>query len=84
MFKSDKAPVPAECKEAPDPTSETTPDEAVITIDAETENKDDESTPAVTEPSQSHRSDTYITEISHQFTATASYTITGMNRYNNA
>ncbi|XP_060771120.1 MORC family CW-type zinc finger protein 3 [Neoarius graeffei] len=53
--ESDKAPVPAECKEAPDPTSETTPDEAVITIDAETENKDDESTPAVTEPSQSHR-----------------------------
>ncbi|XP_017340918.1 MORC family CW-type zinc finger protein 3 isoform X1 [Ictalurus punctatus] len=48
---SDKGPALHDCKEASEPTSETTPDETVITIEAETESKADESTPS----SHSHR-----------------------------
>ncbi|KAK3557919.1 hypothetical protein QTP86_003841 [Hemibagrus guttatus] len=43
--ESDKDPAPAESKEAPEPISVTTPDETVITIESETENREDESTP---------------------------------------
>ncbi|MCJ8735753.1 hypothetical protein PDJAM_G00251190 [Pangasius djambal] len=49
--ESDKGPMPPECKEAPEPTSETTPDETVIAMETETESIDDESTPS----SQSNR-----------------------------
>ncbi|GAA6077678.1 MORC family CW-type zinc finger protein 3 isoform X1 [Tachysurus ichikawai] len=45
-LESDKVPTPPECKETPKPTSEATPDETVITIETETESKDDESTPS--------------------------------------
>ncbi|XP_053497051.1 MORC family CW-type zinc finger protein 3 isoform X4 [Ictalurus furcatus] len=48
---SDKGPALPDCKEASEPTSKTTPDETVITIEAETESKADESTPS----SHSHR-----------------------------
>lgn len=61
MFKSDKVPTPPECKETPKPTSEATPDETVITIETETESKDDEST-----PSQYHWSVTYISKTYYQ------------------
>ncbi|KAM9495103.1 uncharacterized protein Hap1MRO34_015402 isoform 2-T2 [Clarias gariepinus] len=50
--ESDKGPTPPECKDAPEPTSETTPDETVITVETDNESKDDESTPP---SSQSHR-----------------------------
>lgn len=46
VFKSDKGPTHTESKEAPEPTSETTPDETVITIETETESREDESTPS--------------------------------------
>lgn len=58
VFKSDKGSTPPECKEAPEFTSETTPDEGVIAIETETESKDDESSPSP----QSHWSDTYISK----------------------
>lgn len=64
VFKSDKGPTPPECKDAPEPTSETTPDETVITVETDNESKDDESTPP---SSQSHRSDTYILNIYHSY-----------------
>ncbi|XP_058264855.1 MORC family CW-type zinc finger protein 3 isoform X2 [Hemibagrus wyckioides] len=44
--ESDKGPTHTESKEAPEPTSETTPDETVITIETEAESREDESTPS--------------------------------------
>ncbi|XP_027029054.2 MORC family CW-type zinc finger protein 3 isoform X1 [Tachysurus fulvidraco] len=44
--ESHKVPMPPECKETPEPTSEATPDETVITIETETQSKDDETTPS--------------------------------------